>query len=87
MPKISRKKPADSVLQVGALEAKTHLSKLLRQARAGRRIVITRRGKPVAQLGPVEPPPKKGCWGDMKGKIWMSDDFCDELEELKEFFT
>ncbi len=87
----SAKKPADAVLQVGALEAKTHLSKLLREARAGRRIGITRRGKPVAQLGPVEqdkkPKSAKTLRGDMKGKIWISDDFCDELEELKEFFT
>jgi len=79
------------VLQVGALEAKTHLSKLLRHARAGRRIVITQRGKPVAQLGPVaeenKPKSVKTLRGDMKGKIWRSDDFCDELDELKEFFT
>ncbi|GAB4182510.1 MAG: hypothetical protein Fur0032_23540 [Terrimicrobiaceae bacterium] len=80
---------SSEVQLVGALEAKTHLAKLLRRARAGQRIVITQRGKPIAQLGPVEdfPRPKKILRGDMKGKTWISDDFCDELEELKVFFT
>ncbi len=51
--------------------------------------MITQRGKPVAELGPVTEMQQVGesHWGDMKGKIWMADDFCDELEELKEFFT
>lgn len=74
---------------MGAFEAKTHLSRLLRQARSGKRIVIAQRGKPIADLGPVTHgnTPEKSLRGDMEGKIWMSDDFCDELEELKEFFT
>lgn len=81
--------PSDEPLQVGAFEAKTHLAKLLRQARAGKRIVITQRGKPIAELGPVSTLNSKikPLRGDMAGKIWMADDFCDELEELKEFFT
>lgn len=37
-------------LQVGAFEAKTQLSKLLERAQRGERIIITRRGIPVAQL-------------------------------------
>lgn len=76
-------------LHVGAFEAKTHLSRLLRQAKEGKRIVITQRGKPIAELGPVtsQSQESKSMRGDMKGKIWMADDFCDELEELKEFFT
>ena len=23
--------------------------------------------------------------GDMKGKIWMADDFCEPLEEMREY--
>ena len=38
------------VLEVGAFEAKTHLSKLLERVQNGDRVVITRRGKPVAVL-------------------------------------
>lgn len=39
--------------EVGAFEAKTHLSALLEAAEAGESILITRRGKPVARLGPI----------------------------------
>ena len=43
--------------EVGAFEAKTHLPKLLNRVAQGERITITRRGKPVALLVPVEPTP------------------------------
>ncbi|WP_068306486.1 type II toxin-antitoxin system Phd/YefM family antitoxin [Pararhodobacter sp. CCB-MM2] len=39
--------------EVGAFEAKTHLSELLAAVEAGETITITRRGKPVAQLSPL----------------------------------
>ena len=39
---------------IGAFEAKTHLSQLLEKVAAGERFVITRHGKPVAKLVPVE---------------------------------
>jgi prevent-host-death family protein len=40
--------------EVGAFEAKTHFSSLLERAENGEKITITRRGKPVAKLVPVE---------------------------------
>ncbi len=39
--------------EVGAFEAKTHLSELLAAVEAGETVTITRRGKPVARLVPV----------------------------------
>lgn len=39
--------------EIGAFEAKTHLSELLAAAESGERVTITRRGIPVAELGPV----------------------------------
>lgn len=39
---------------VSAYDAKTHLPKLLERAAMGERFVITRHGKPVAQLIPFE---------------------------------
>lgn len=39
-----------------AYEAKTHLPRLLRAAERGETVIITRHGKPVAQLGPVQDP-------------------------------
>ena len=43
--------------RVGAYEAKTHLSELLERVRAGERIIITKHGTPIAELGPPEPVP------------------------------
>ncbi|GHC53526.1 type II toxin-antitoxin system Phd/YefM family antitoxin [Neogemmobacter tilapiae] len=44
--------------EVGAFEAKTHLSELLAAVEAGEEVLITRRGKPVARLVPAEPQTK-----------------------------
>ncbi len=41
-------------IQVGALEAKTHLSRLLAAVQQGERVTITRRGRPVAVLVPFD---------------------------------
>jgi prevent-host-death family protein len=41
---------------VTAYEAKTHLPRLLRAAERGETVIITRHGKPVAQLGPLQQP-------------------------------
>jgi prevent-host-death family protein len=42
---------------VGSYEAKTHLPQLLERVEKGERIMITKRGKPVAML---VPPPAQG---------------------------
>ncbi len=40
--------------RIGISDAKTHLSELVRQvSQTGRRIIITRQGEDVAQLGPL----------------------------------
>jgi prevent-host-death family protein len=39
---------------IGAFEAKTRLSSLLERVTRGERFTITRHGKPIAQLIPVE---------------------------------
>ena len=39
---------------VSAYEAKTHLPKLIRAVERGEIVIITRHGKPVAQLGPLK---------------------------------
>ena len=39
--------------EIGAFEAKTHLSALLESVQSGERITITKRGRPVAQLVPI----------------------------------
>ena len=40
--------------EIGAFEAKNKLAELLDRAEHGEEIIITRHGKPVARLGPVQ---------------------------------
>lgn len=42
---------------VGAFEAKTHLSALLDRVERGEEILITKHGRPVARLAPVQAAP------------------------------
>ena len=42
------------MIEVGSFEAKTHLSELLERVKAGEQVLITKRGKAVARLVPVE---------------------------------
>jgi prevent-host-death family protein len=39
--------------EIGLFEAKTRLSELVRQAKAGASFIITQRGAPAAQLTPI----------------------------------
>ncbi len=41
--------------EIGAYEAKTRFSEILRRVEKGERFVITRHGRPVAVLEPVSP--------------------------------
>ena len=42
------------MIQVGAYEAKTHLSRLLEQVREGEQVVITKHNVPIAKLVPAD---------------------------------
>lgn len=53
--------------EIGAFEAKTHLSALLEAVEAGEEVLITRRGKPVARLVPVRP--ARVRLGSLKGLV------------------
>ena len=66
-------------------DAKSSLSKLVKQAAAGEDIVIANHGKPVAMLTRL---PRKRTdlpWGALKGKIHMTDDFDEPLEVFKDY--
>jgi prevent-host-death family protein len=45
--------------EIGAFEAKNKLSELLDRVESGERVVITRRGKAVAEIVPFTGPPEK----------------------------
>lgn len=46
---------ARALSRLGIRELRTQLTSLVRRAGAGERVVVTIGGRPVAQLGPVEP--------------------------------
>ena len=43
---------------IGAFEAKTHFSKIIEKAEQGQDYVVTRRGKPVAMILPLDKKPE-----------------------------
>lgn len=70
---------------IGAFEAKTHFSRLLERAHEGTVFTVTRRGKPVAQLGPSEQNVCHPVFGSARGRIQISDDFDEPLEDMAEY--
>lgn len=68
---------------IGAFEAKTRLSELLEQVSRGRRYRITRRGKPVAELRPVESGDRRPTFGRDRGRVVVSKDFDKPLPDFK----
>ena len=68
---------------VGVGEAKTHLSRLLREVAEGGEVVIERDGTPIARLVAIAPRPRE--FGFDRGKIWMSEDFEDPLPEMEPY--
>ncbi len=64
---------------VGVGEAKTHLSRLLRQVEDGEDVVIERDGRPVARLVRVQP--VRRAFGQYAGVFEVPDDFDDPLPD------
>jgi prevent-host-death family protein len=69
-------------LEVPAGEFKARCLKLMDEVRATRRpIVITKRGKPVAKLVPVEEE-APSLFGRMKGTVTIHGDIVGPIEDL-----
>jgi prevent-host-death family protein len=67
--------------------AKTHLSRLVEEAGAGKEIIIAKAGKPVAKLGPLAPSGRKRELGMLEGRGTVPTDFDAPLpEELLDAF-
>jgi prevent-host-death family protein len=71
---------------VTVTEAKTQLSSLIERVTDGEEIVIRRGSRPVAKLIRYDDPPARRQMGDLKGKIWISDDFDEPDEEIERLF-
>jgi len=67
-------------------EAKTNLSKLIEKTSKGEEVIIAKAGKPVAKLSSYKEQLKPRKFGLWKGKVWISDDFDDEDEEINKLF-
>ena len=67
-------------------QAKTNLSRLIKEAEKGTEVVITRGKKPVAKLVAIPSASKKRIPGSMKGQLWSAPGAFDPLtdEEMRE---
>jgi prevent-host-death family protein len=69
--------------EIGSFEAKTRLSELLERVGRGEVYVITKRGRPVAELRPL---PGAGLhFGSDEGRITIHDDFDAPLPDMREY--
>ncbi len=66
-------------MDVSVAQAKNQLPKLIRAFEQGERIVITRNGKPVAQLGPPPPQRRKVRFDTMRGRIHLQQGWDDPI--------
>ena len=57
------------IMDISIAEAKNRLSQLIRAAEGGESVVITRNGRPVAQLMPAPARRRKVRLGGMRGRI------------------
>lgn len=75
---------------VGVSEARTHFCALLRRALAGETIVITKRGRPIAELRALQEvlPVKKRnrVPGIDRGRGLIGPDWDDPIPEFEEYF-
>lgn len=75
-------------IYVNTHEAKTNLSKLLRQVEAGHEVIISRAGKPISKLVLLEEEtkPKHRTFGGLEGQIWFADDWKETPQEFLDAF-
>lgn len=64
-------------MEIGVGEAKARLSELLHRVESGERIVLTRRGTPVAVMSPYTRTgsDRAAAFGNAAGQVQVSDDF------------
>jgi prevent-host-death family protein len=76
-----------SIHRVGIHEAKTHLSRLLREVEGGAEIVVMRAGAPVARIvGAAATSSANDSYGLFEGQFELGDDFDADSAELADMF-
>ena len=66
---------------VSTAEAKNRLPELIRAVEGGEQVVITRHGRPVAQIAPPPAERRKPVLGGMKGRIRFLPGWDDPITE------
>ena len=67
------------MMDVSLAQAKNRLPKLIRAFQQGEQVVITRNGKPVAQLAPPPPKRRKVRFDSMRGRIHLQPGWDDPI--------
>ena len=74
------------VAEIGAFEAKTKLSSILAQVEKGRSFYITKHGRRVAEVKPVQARKPKRRFGSGKGAVlYMAPDFDATPDGFKDY--
>jgi prevent-host-death family protein len=67
-------------------DAKARLSQLIEQALAGEDVQIARAGQPLVRLVPIQQDLQPRQGGQMRGKIWIAEDFDAPDPEIEKLF-
>ena len=75
--------------RVGAREAKTNFSRLLRDVESGAEVIIVRARRPIARIVAASEAssPLTSSYGMFAGQFAMADDFEEGSDELAESFS
>jgi prevent-host-death family protein len=71
--------------EIGAFEAKTRLSELLKKVSRGQVYRITKRGKPIAELRPIEGTAGRPRFGSDRGRVVIAEDFDAPLTDMQDY--
>jgi prevent-host-death family protein len=67
-------------MDVSIAEAKNRLPELIRAVEGGEEVIITRHGRPVAQITPAPPERRRIQWGAMHGRIELLPGWDDGID-------
>jgi antitoxin (DNA-binding transcriptional repressor) of toxin-antitoxin stability system len=76
---------SSTIETVNMHQAKTELSRLVKDVLSGKRVQIARNGKPVVELRLIEDEIMREP-GIMKDQIWVSEDFDDYSADIATLF-
>jgi prevent-host-death family protein len=74
------------VIKVGIHEAKTRLSELLRKVLMGNHVIISKGGKPIAEIRPLREKKVERKGGLFRGELNIPDDFDRSSKEIESLF-